>query len=67
MSIPPPRRPTRFLRCDACGRAFECTVAEVIRHVQADWPACCGYAMRYFVEAEMPTPLGMKRPHRNGP
>lgn len=57
-----PRRPRRILRCDACGHSFDCTVSDVIRYIQTDWPECCGFAMRYYVEAELPTPMGMRRP-----
>jgi hypothetical protein len=59
---PTPRRPNRILRCDACGKSIACTTADIIRYVQGVWPACCGWAMRYFVEAELPTPMGMRRP-----
>ena len=59
---PSPNRPRRILRCDACGRSFDCTTAEVIRYVQGVWPECCGFAMRYYVESEIPTPMGMRRP-----
>jgi hypothetical protein len=59
---PTPRRPIRILRCDACEKSFDCTAADVVRYVQTGWPACCGYDMRQFVEGQLPTPKGMRRP-----
>jgi hypothetical protein len=57
---PPPDPPLRLLRCNVCGGAFVCTLGDVVQYVTAAWPTCCGYAMRCFVEEDVPALVGME-------
>src|SRR5262245_57816707 len=50
------------LRCDMCGRAVECTPADVYAYASLGPPACCGHPMLF--PAVPPIPAFSARPGR---
>jgi hypothetical protein len=43
-----PDRRVGTLHCLACGKAADCTHADLARIRQAGWPTCCGSPMSLF-------------------
>ena len=46
----PDLSPRRLVRCDACGRSYLLTAADLSRFADLGWPKCHGRPMAHFAE-----------------